>query len=219
MLQVSQLIGFGAFTSGAPASVVFVDSLRGVVTKSCSLGTSQANRKIVLVCGKDNTTDNVTVTVGGVSATKFATGVANTDERATGFYYDMGAGNTTDTVTFSNGGTAGRFQAAVFAVYGAVTGAPSDIQTDSVNTNPTCNLSVTASGIALGFIYHRTNSERTYSWSGLTSDYDAALVSSFMDASGASSEIATTTTQTTTVTPSGSGVRVPLLLAASYSAA
>ena len=208
------VVGYGA---GA-ATVDLVDNLQGAVSKSCSLGTSVAGRKIVYICAKDADNNNVTVTVDGNSMTKIGY-LTNSSESITAFYYDLGAGVTSGTIAVSNGGTTSRHLGAVFAIYGAATGTAAATATDTSNANPTTSLTVTANGVGVGLVYHRVGGSRTYAWSGLTLDFESALLNSAFDGGAASAEFTSGGSQAITVTPSSSGVRDPILYTAAFSKA
>lgn len=219
MLMVNQLIGFGAGDAPVAATVSFVDSLQGVVTKSVSYGASAAVRKLVYICGKDATTDTVTVTIDGNSMTKIGSIISNGTDGLTSFYYDINAGATSGTLTVTNGGTSGRHFGALFAVYGAAAGAPATSISDTANNNPTGSLTTVSNGAACAAYYARTPSGFTTTWTGLTEDLESAYLSSAFDGSAASANISSGSSLTVTATLSGTPTRKPCFHAHAFSPA
>lgn len=197
-----------------PVTFSLVDNLAGVSSKTCNLGLSLATRKLIVFAGSDNTAAS-TCNINGVAATSF-TQYNNGSERHCGYYLDIGVGVTSATVAIANNGaTSARTVGAVYAVYGAALGAPANLYTDSANTNPTASIVLGAGSIGVGLVFHRTNSNLSYTPTGLTEELAYGLQNSTYDGSA----ISAITGGSKTVTPSSSGTRNPIMHIATFNPA
>lgn len=170
-----------------PAEVVTTDNVHdasNLVTytfSGVSIGTAAASRRVVVATHGLSTASLGTVTVGGVSATRFY------HETTTGiglWIADVTTG-TTATVVVTNGGglTAGHCSIGVFALYWLRGTTPTDTEyMDGARGSPQ-SINVDARGVALGFAVATTD----ISWTGLAEDSQVTGSGLFMSAASVES--------------------------------
>jgi hypothetical protein len=176
---------------------------------SKSIGTAAANRKVVIVVGGNADLRTVsTLTVGGISAS-LVKRQQNADGTSEIWQADVPTGTTANVVVTWSGpqNTCG---IGSYSLYGAAAAASA---TASNTSNPlSTTINIPAGGVCIGTVQQYGGSQ-TWSWSGLTEDFDSTMGGSrpFSGASTASS--GGVTGQTVTATPSGSPSGQTLALA------
>jgi hypothetical protein len=149
---------------------------------SQAIGTAAAGRVVIVGIVNDSQTVS-SVSIGGVSASLVKRQRDGTSANAE-LWSAVVATGTTATISIAFAGTTERPGIGVWAIYGA-SSSPSATAGASGNA-PSTTISVPAGGFAVGCIMHNTGGSSTFSWSGLTENYDAVIASSNSH-SGASS--------------------------------
>jgi hypothetical protein len=174
-----------------------------------SIGTAASNRKVVVCVGGNADARTVsTLTVGGNSAS-LVKRQTNADGTSEIWAVNVSSGTTADiVVTFS--GAENTCGIGVYSLYGA---AASAYATASSTANPlSTTIDVPAGGVCIGTAQQYGGSQ-TWSWSGLTENWDSTMGGS-RPFGGASASFANAVTgQTVTATPSGSPTGQTLALA------
>lgn len=206
------------------ASVVYVDdavsNVAGNTTTftGINFGSAASSRKIVIGVGRGPTGAFGTVssvTIGGIAAT-FINSAATTTEDAELWIAAVPTGTSgTVAVTWTNSAT--DVGLGVWALYNtSIT--PTDTASDN-NSNPaTDTINIAAGGAAVGYVYHRSNTDpTTFSWSNLTEDFDVTVQAGGNYNSGASAFFSSAQSGLAiSVTSSDAGVRSPVLVVASF---
>lgn len=183
-----------------------------------AIGTAAADRTVVVAVmhGGGNTTPSVTI--GGTGAAIAANGSGSgTSEGVSIYYLDVAAGATANiVVNFSS--TEYGCAIGVWAMYGADS-APHDSDTSLIGDPASASIDVPAGGAAFAAVCNRRiGNNNTYSWTGLSEDFDLQSLSDSSDdgASGASEVFsAAQTGLTVTATPSATS-RDPIMAVASW---
>jgi hypothetical protein len=221
MFLVNQLIGFGGYQSDVtPAAVELTDSpvstsdLTAYTFAGAALGAASGDRVIIVGVGGGAQTRTVsTLTVAGVSAT-FIVRAAGANETAELWYAAVPTGTTGDVVVTWSGAQDG-CGAAVWKMTGA-TAAPHASGSDNDSDPGSVSINIPASGVAVGYVFQRNNTS-TYTWANLTEDVDETVEASTFYHSGASAEFAAQQTGLAISADADSaGVRVPMLVVASW---
>lgn len=163
---------------------------------SQSLGTAQGDRRIVVaVMGRKETSSGEAptgVTVGGVSASLVVSQQASGDRNSASLWIaEVPSGSTGDiVVTFAN--TQQRCGVGWWAVYGLESSTATDTAA-TATSGGSLNIDVEAGGVAFGTA-NSGSASATFSWTGLTEDFDGAVGTSNGFMSGASIESASAST-------------------------
>jgi len=184
-----------------------------------SFGAAAAGRKLLLlITGGSQVRTVSTVTVAGNSAALVSgSRVANTNETVEIWQITLAAGTSGDVVVTWSGAQdycgivilrALDAAAAVHAVSG-----------DAANATASTTITIPERGFAVGITMLRSNSDRTFTWTGLTEIATTDEVIETGNASQCAALLASTTLQTNlavTCAPSGAGVRNPVMSLASF---
>lgn len=158
--RVRRAFASAANTAGSAPSHTFTGA---------ALGDADPSRIIVLfICVQQNA-GTITCSIGGVSATQFAT-VDNSTRRARGFAAAVPTGATGDIVISTTAGAASFYSYAAYALYGAASITPHDFEAKT-SAPPSLSFDVPANGAGLAAIFDASTASAT--WSGLTEDFDA----------------------------------------------
>ena len=210
------LIGFGA---GRQAEVVQTDTgadttnSQAVTTFSGkSLGVAAPDR--VVVVGVSGWATNFAVsslTIGGVSAS-LVVALANGFDIVEMWAAAVPTGATGDiVVTFA--GAQDACGIIVWAMYGANGAAAFATASDTDSDPASVAISVPGGGAVIGYCGLRSNTDRTFTWAGITEDADGVVETTTATHTGAHGSNG----GTISCTPSGAGVRNPLMALASWS--
>lgn len=175
---------------------------------STAIGTAAADRRVIVGVSLNTNSSFATfhtvstLTVGGVSATKFfaanSTAAAGYYERLEFWYADVPTGTTADIVVTGDG----EFTRGGIGVWATENRATLDDTLTSTANPMTGSLDVAKGGVALGLTMIDGNN--TMTWTNLTERYDADTAAGIFH-SGADAASATAQTLTITATPSVSG--------------
>jgi len=193
-----------------PATISFTDnvkddsSLTTYTFSTRAIGSAVVGRRVVVAVGSPANSSNRTissVTCGGAgmtaigSITSGAGGGAFAEAQLFVLQVDTG---TTATIAVTWSGAADRCSIGIWALYGLLSSTPTATLTSTANPQ-TGSLAVNAGGVALAaaFDFHTATAE-SFTWSGLTEQYDAQFATANLGYSGA--HIASFTSQTLTVT-------------------
>jgi hypothetical protein len=193
----THLVGFAATTSD-PVDISYTTGGLGSTNGTSptpsftdlAIGAAAADRKVVACIYVLTLTGRTItgVTIGGIAATQVkAASNGGAGVRMAEFWVaDVPTGTTaTVAVTISGGNILGA-GAIVYRMTGAGSSTPFDTDEDTDGSDPqTGSIDVPANGAAIGFTFGNT-SGRTFAWTGLTEDVDAATVggNSWSSASG-----------------------------------
>ena len=176
------------------ASVVFATSAVSATNATTytfsgkSFSVASSDRKVVVsICASGNLADPIisTVTIGGVTAAVVVSlhGTPATQDYLMALWQAAVPTGATGDVVVTFTGQIGSCGIGIWAVYGAATAAS---DTDSSGSDPaTVSLDVPASGIAIGA--HQAG-DGTFTWTGLTENFDEVVQVSGQYHSGASAE-------------------------------
>jgi hypothetical protein len=178
MLQVNQLVGFGAGEEGKSYEWTdFQTSDVGVTNKTwtCNIGTPGTGRIIVVsVFGSraSGTPASITaVTINGVSATVQAS-VTN-GASITAHYTAVVPTGTSATILVDYGQQQNRVGIGVWALYGFGSATATDTSTDNSSPFDAAGFDVQANGVAIGS--GSTEQATSFTWTGLTEDFDGVI--------------------------------------------
>jgi hypothetical protein len=223
MLMVNNLTGFGAFSGGAPATVSFTDNMVDDSTLTTytfttrAIGTAAANRVVVVsVSTERNTGTRTTVssmTIGGISAT-LAVALSSVDEEMELWEAVVPTG-TTATIVVTLAAASVFCACGIWAVYGSGTTAY-NTASHTGTLSLSASLNVPAGGVAIGA--SAVNTGATWTWGGITENFDATHRSGNRNYSGASLAFAVAQTGLSiTATASGGTTSTARLVVASWS--
>ena len=206
------------------ASIVFAtsDAQAGtgatVTFTSKSIGTAQTGRRIVVAAGGPGSGSAVTitgVTCGGVAMTQL---VQNNTSGGGGFQtaslwiLEVPTGTTADIVV-SWSGSSSRCYLGVWAVYGLESEAARSTVTSGSDPH-TGSITVPGGGVVIGTAAGGAGSSMSYTWTGVTEDFDATVAAVTLAYTGASAAFNAASTFTITANPNpfnaGSMVAVSL---------
>jgi hypothetical protein len=181
MLQVNQLIGFGA-GGLPPASIGIVTAFETSADNTVytfpgvSFGAAAPNRYIAIAAGSRSGNDSgviTGITIGGVAGTQIAN-IGNTAGGGSGvsnaaiFLAHVPTGTTGDVVVTHASGAV-RCAIAIYRAIG-ISPVPTDTGT-SISSDPSTTLDIAQGGVALA-ITHNDASGAAATWTGLTEDRD-----------------------------------------------
>jgi hypothetical protein len=181
---------------------------------SKSLSTADANRDIVVTVAMEGATASAdSVTVAGIAAVKAVSLTLSATETVDIWIAPVPTGTTGDIVVATPDSTTCGI--GWTAMYDANSTADDTASNSAAPASTTINCP--ANGAIFGVVMIRSNTDRTWTWTGITEDYDEFIVTGDSSHSGASDLFATQQTGlTVTATASGAGVRNPVMALASF---
>lgn len=178
---------------------------------SQSIGTADATRIVVVQANSVAIAGNInSITVGGISATQ-AVNINGEDNQRLGIWYASVPTGTTADVVVTWSTSMARCGIGVWAMYNA-DATPHDTDTDfhnfSSSSPTTLSLNVPANGAVISAAQGSASTLYTYTWSGLTEDFDTSVETSTSH-TGAHDEFTTEQVGlSVTCTPSGGNRQV-----------
>lgn len=227
MLMVNQLVGFGAFSSGAiDATIVNTANAAGTADSNSytfstqSIGTAATGRIIVVTVGNISLSAARTIsslTIGGNSASSVISvsdgpGTDSGYSHAAIYALQVDSGTTADIIVTLSG-TALRCAIGVFAIYDANSATATDTASSAADPG-NASIDVSAGGVLIGFQVGYPGSAVT--WTNLTERFDAFIESSLSNGhyTGASDAFASAQTSlSVTADPASSSNPSSLVLA------
>lgn len=184
-----------------------------------NIGTAAANRYVIVAAGGSNSPTSSTlnsVTVAGNSATSVVTanGFAGTITSPTGiFIYGPLPTGTTATITITFSGAMARAGIGIWTATGL--NSATATATSSSTANPaSTTINISANGFAIGYAIAVIGTSNTFTWTGLTKQFDQVQDSSTSQ-TGASDTFATAqSSRTVTATPNGTPISNSMVVAA-----
>lgn len=167
------------------------------ISVSTTFGAESPNRVIVVFMCVQATAGTITCSIGGSAATQFAN-IDNSTRRARGFSLAVPTG-LSGNIELATTGTSLVFHYAAYAVYGAASATPNDLEAKATVPR-TLSFDVPANGVGLAAVFD--TGANTTTWSGLTEDLDDNNVTAFT--SSASDEFTSAQSPlSVTITPTG----------------
>jgi len=196
-----ELLMGAAGQGGGPPAMAYV-SQAGMATDFTTytfsgqgIGTASADREVIVAfsCSGGGTQLINTMTIGGISATEHIE-QGNTDgEMASAIYSaNVPTGTTADIVVVLNR-SAGRAHVAVWEATG-ISVTPNDTKSDNAAASaadPSVSINCPATGFIIAYTSSTGGSGSTYTWAGVTEDFDTGPIEFSYTASGASDVFAT----------------------------
>jgi hypothetical protein len=211
-LALTNLIGFGASSGAMPshaftANAVNATDLTTYTFSTQAIGTAAVGRFIVVSVCLSSVASRVvsTLTVGGNSATLIGSQVSGAFSVVSLWGVRVDTGTTADVVVTGTGALL-HCGIGVWALYDLLSTTPTDTGSSPDPTNPsTDTLTVLDGGIAIA-ITGNGSGLVTYTWTGLTENFDETVEAANLVAhSGASLNPATGSALAITATRSGAG--------------
>ncbi len=146
-----------------------------------AIGTAAAGRVIAVMVSTRPAPSTIAVTVGGTSLTQRT---SSSSAIATAYLFSgvVATGTSADVVVTTTGGPTTRLGVGVYPIYGAASAVPHD--TDTSTAEPSAaTITVPVNGAAIGYVW--ANNATSYTWTGLTERFDAAVETTLIH-SGAS---------------------------------
>lgn len=208
MLNVTDLIGFGAGTSKSPITLVYNTQVNDPGNNSTysfasvSIGTAAANRRVVIVSSANgnNAGDATGCTIAGVTAVNAASGptVSSPGGSAMNVWYADIPTGTTATIAITYSAAKGRCQIGCYSLYGTYEGVTPYSSSVTAGTSMSFT-STTVSGSVL-FGASGVGGNQPVTWTNLTEDFDIGVESNNQYMSGASLAITSGSSRTVTAT-------------------